>query len=127
MTLYVDTKPTLEWMTYKGRGSTQVYTALTSHYKYQVWTVGKMWTVEYVFGNYREKFDKQYLHLSDAQSAAQADYERRTMERFYKVELPEYDSRAVEHHVDYFNGYNEAIEEMEFRIQQAIKQAKEQS
>jgi hypothetical protein len=85
MTLYIDTKPELEWVLLKYTGDESAYVPL--------------FALEYLVGEgdgfflrisdsiSNDKWD-YYDTLSEAKAAAQADYDRRTAERFRPVELP---------------------------------------
>jgi len=77
MTLYIDTRPTLEWVEYNGRH-------MADGYEIKQTPNGRwilMWTIEHF--HYHDTLDQ-------AKAAAQADYEARTAERFKAVEvLPE--------------------------------------
>lgn len=94
MNLYIDLKPELEWKRPPANTgymrNTEVWTALTSHFKYEVHTVNlNTYQLDYVYMLYRERLITN-VTLSEAKAAAQADYERRTAERFVKVEVPDY-------------------------------------
>jgi hypothetical protein len=77
MTLYIDTKPTLEWIEYNGRH-------MADGYEIKQTPNGRwllMWTI-----------DNHHYHdtLDQAKDSAQADYNERTAERFRAVEVPPY-------------------------------------
>ncbi len=79
MTLYIDTRPTLDWVDYDGisfaDGSYKVRLELSNN-KWH-WSYMDYW------------FDKgYYATIDEAKAAAQADYEARTAERFRAVEVP---------------------------------------
>lgn len=136
MTLYIDTKPTLEWVewiiefkhtldVFKGCSSKTVFG------EYQIY-----------YPNKNDKFE-MYLHfptiedghpdypiifdlcdtLAEAQAYAQADYERRTAERFKVVEvpqekeLPSYDDDEF----DFVTGYNCSLRELHANIAKATE------
>jgi glycosidase len=106
-------------------GSTQVWTAHTEYYKYDVYTGGRNYELEYVFRHYRENLGKLHKSLSEAQAAAQADYEARTAERFRKVEMPskrKYQENDSPELIFTIHGYNTAID----ALMDAIAKAKEQ-
>jgi hypothetical protein len=74
MTLYIDTKPTLEWIEYNGRH-------MADGYEIKQTPNGRwllMWTI-----------DNHHYHdtLDHAKAAAQADYEARTAERFRAIDI----------------------------------------
>lgn len=121
MTLYIDTKPTLEW----NRSDTNTY-----------------WYIDTVFGNYSIDYFKHKFYLNfeildedgevaysvtfgelfntldEAKAAAQADYERRTAERFKPIVLPErMNARQGDGSVHYCTGWNDVLD--------AIDRAKE--
>ena len=109
MTLYIDTRPQLEWVEYNGRH-------MADGYEIKQTPRGKwllMWTI-----------DNHHYHetLYQAKAAAQADYEARTAERFRAIDLPskrkykDNDSPDVEIHI---HGFNRCIE----RIHEAIAKA----
>jgi hypothetical protein len=75
MTLYIDTKPQLEWIEYNGRH-------MADHYEINQTPNGR-WLLMWRIGNHH-----YHDTLEAAKAAAQADYEARTAERFRKVELP---------------------------------------
>jgi hypothetical protein len=78
MTLYIDTKPTLEWVEYQGR-------YITNGYEVRFDPIEGKWCWWY----YDETEDQPYYEDPyRAKAAAQADYDRRTAERFKAVELP---------------------------------------
>ena len=75
MTLYIDTRPTLEWVEYNGRH-------MADGYEIKQTPSGRwilMWTINH---------DHYHDTLDQAKAAAQADYEARTAERFRAVEVP---------------------------------------
>lgn len=65
----------------------------------------------------------EFNTLSEAKAAAQADYERRTAERFVKVELPKemelpsYDNDEF----DFVTGYNCALRDLQSAIANALE------
>jgi len=75
MTLYIDTRPQLEWIEYNGRH-------MADHYEINQ-TPNERWIIMWVIGN-----NHYHDTLDEAKAAAQADYDRRTAERFRAVELP---------------------------------------
>ena len=103
MTLYIDTRPALEWVEYNGRHMAGDYEIKqTPNEKWQL-----TWTI-----------DHDYYHdtLDEAKAAAQADYEARTAERFIKLESPPYRSlyeptflAGWDACLQYINAHNEAI------------------
>ena len=113
MTLYIDTRPTLEW----------VWNATKK--RHEAKTPFGTYTIDEGVGGFIIYFEdvwcieRDYSH--DAMAAAQADYEERTAERFRKVEV-----RDIMYHgfdlEDYEAGYNQALED----IHEAIAKAKEQ-
>jgi hypothetical protein len=84
MTLYIDTRPTLEWVG---------YTSLCDYGEYQIAESkphGKFRAIMYYENNEVEWCSIIYDTIDQAKAAAQADYEARTAERFRAVEvLPE--------------------------------------
>jgi hypothetical protein len=79
MTLYIDTKPTLEWIEYNNRhmaGDYEVGNINGNNAKWYCW-----------YNN--QSVNRRYYPTPEAaKAAAQADYEARTAERFRKVVLP---------------------------------------
>jgi hypothetical protein len=111
MTLYIDTKPTLEWMEF-GYHSHKAITPF-AEYNIHPRVVGVS-----VY------MDVERISIEDtvelAKAAAQADYEARTAERFRKVKVRDimYYGLNLE---DYEYGYNQALED----IHEAIDKANE--
>ena len=106
MTLYIDTRPQIEWIEYNGRH-------MADGYEIKQTPNGRwllMWTI-----------DNHHYHdtLDQAKAAAQADYETRTADRFRKVKVRDkmYYGLNLE---DYEYGYNQALED----IHEAIAKAK---
>jgi hypothetical protein len=104
MTLYIDTRPTLEWVEYNGRH-------MADGYEIKQTPNGRwilMWTI-----------DNHHYHdtLEAAKAAAQADYEARTAERFRAVEVPTI--RIKNPISEYFDGYNDAINDIHEAIAKA--------
>jgi hypothetical protein len=107
MTLYIDTRPTLEWVEYNGRH-------MADGYEIKQTPSGRwilMWTINH---------DHYHDTIDQAKAAAQADYEARTSERFRAIELPPYlpedDGLNIPEHY-----YNQALRD----IHEAIAKAKE--
>jgi hypothetical protein len=106
MTLYIDTKPTLEWIEYNGRH-------MADGYEIKQTPNGRwllMWTI-----------DNDHYHdtLDHAKAAAQSDYDLRTAERFRKVELPDImHEDAIDAVAEHY--YNQALRD----IHDAIAKAK---
>jgi hypothetical protein len=105
MTLYIDTRPQLEWIEYNGR-------FMADGYEIKQTPSGRwllMWTI-----------DNHHYHdtLDQAKDAAQADYEARTAERFRAIEV-----RDIMYHgfdlEDYEAGYNQALEDIHEDIAKA--------
>ena len=99
MTLYIDTKPTLEWIDYNDRHFADYYEVM----KYD--------------GKYYFTFEGYIMHLSnyntvdEAKAAAKADYERRTAERFKAITLPpRMDARQGDGSVHYCTGWNDVLD-----------------
>jgi hypothetical protein len=109
MNIYIDTRPTLEWVEYNGRHMADGYEIKQ--------TPNVRWILMWVIGN-----NHYHDTLEAAKAAAQADYEARTAERFRKVELPTEWSIHTGDHVVFVSGYNQAIRD----IHEAIAKAKEQ-
>jgi hypothetical protein len=115
MTLYIDTRPTLEWVKAWTKGNFHstngIYRVRKESYNKWCWfyTSGFNDVIEY------------YKTCKAAKAAAQADYEARTAERFRAVEVQDimYHGFDLE---DYEVGYNQALED----IREAIAKAKEQ-
>ena len=106
MTLYIDTRPQIEWIEYNGRH-------MADGYEIKQTPNGRwllMWTIH-----------NHHYHdtLDQAKAAAQADYETRTADRFRKVKVRDkmYYGLNLE---DYEYGYNQALED----IHEAIAKAK---
>lgn len=77
MTLYIDTKPTLEWV--------EIGEALVAEFglgRYEILWIGDTYIIR-LNGN---RIPHHYPFKDVAIAAAQADYERRTAERFVKVD-----------------------------------------
>jgi methionine synthase II (cobalamin-independent) len=107
MTLYIDTKPTLEWIEYNGRHIAD---------RYQIkQTLNGSWLLMWTNDN-----DHYHDTIDQAKAAAQADYEACTAVRFRAVEV-----RDIMYHgfdlEDYEVGYNQALED----IHEAIAKAKD--
>jgi len=110
MTIYIDTRPQLDWVELEYSGDEVADVPLFSiEYK-----VGKGDGFFLKITDPRA-FDKWefYDTIDQAKAAAQADYEARTAERFRKVEVPskrkyqDHDSPDVDVHI---HGYNTAID-----------------
>lgn len=109
MTLYIDTKPRLEWIDCKDRHFAGDYEI--KQYKDERYYLSfEGWILDPPY------FDS----VEEAKAAAQADYENRTVERFVPVEIPE---RMSQKHEDgwqnYRAGWNDAID----ILMQAAKEA----
>ena len=127
MTLYIDTRPTLEWV---GRNKSQVCDTIFGQYVcYPTYdhSIDKGIVTLYlsVITIYEE--DGEVTNLSHhnsfeaAKAAAQADYDRRTADRFRKVEIPvdaPFDNNL---HTDMVHGYDTAID----ALLEAIAKAKD--
>jgi hypothetical protein len=115
MTLYIDTRPTLEWIEYNGRYMADGYEV------HQERSNGK-WYWSY----YDMAMDTAYYDSTElAKQAAQDDYKASMDDRFRAVELPK---RVIPYQSDnapyntrepYDNGFNYAIQ----LIEQAIAKA----
>jgi len=111
MNLYIDTKPTLEWIEYNGRH-------MADDYEIKQTPNGRwllMWTI-----------NSHHYHdtLEAAKAAAQTDDDRRTAERFRKVELPskrKYQENDNPELIFTIHGYNTAID----TLMETIAKAKE--
>lgn len=112
MKLYVDTKPTLEWVDCDDRHFAGDYEVKRHDGRYYTSFEGWILAPPY------------HDTLEQAKAAAQADYDRRTAERFREVEVPkkiEY-NRTIPPNVDLHNrGFNSAID----ALKSAIAKAKE--
>jgi hypothetical protein len=108
MTLYIDTKPTLEWVEYQGR-------YITNGYEVRFDPIEGKWCWWY----YDETEDQPYYEDPyHAKAAAQADYEARTADRFRKIEVPDLmHEDAIDAVAEHY--YNQAIRD----IHKAIKKA----
>jgi hypothetical protein len=107
MTLYIDTRPQLEWIEYNGRH-------MADHYEINQ-TPNERWIIMWVIGN-----NHYHDTLEAAKAAAQADYEARTAERFRKVEVPE--EMPINNNSHLFVlclGYNQAIRDIHEAIAKA--------
>ena len=108
MTLYIDTKPTLEWIEYNGRHMAD---------RYQIkQTLNGRWLLMWTNDN-----DHYHDTIDQAKAAAQADYEALTAVRFSKVEIPvdaPFDNNL---HTDMVHGYDTAID----ALLEAIAKAKD--
>lgn len=80
MTLYIDLKPTLEWV-----DSSDGNKAWADIYELQKLADGR-----FLLLIAEHCQDTYYKSMDEAKSAAQADYERRTAQRFVKVEVHTY-------------------------------------
>ena len=79
MTLYIDTRPELQWFDYYGR-------FMADGYEVRFEASNGKWYWMY----YDQCEDQAYYEdPHEAKAAAQADYEARTAERFRKVEVPD--------------------------------------
>jgi hypothetical protein len=110
MNIYIDTRPQLEWVEYQGR-------YITNGYEVRFDPIEGKWCWWY----YDETEDQPYYEDPyHAKAAAQADYDRRTAERFRKVKVRDkmYYGLNLE---DYEYGYNQALED----IHEAIDKANE--
>ena len=109
MTLYIDTRPTLEWIEYNERHMAD---------RYQIkQTLNGRWLLMWTNDN-----DHYHDTIDQAKAAAQADYEALTSERFRKVELPE--EMPINNNSHLFVlclGYNQALRD----IHEAIAKAKD--
>jgi hypothetical protein len=101
MTLYIDTKPKLEWV--ERKDGHKFYADI---YELQQ-TVSGRWIV--IIGGYVEK---PYFETADhGKQYAQADYERRTAERFKAITLPpRMDARQGDGSVHYCTGWNDVLD-----------------
>jgi hypothetical protein len=109
MTLYIDTKPTLEWIEYNGR-----YMADGYEVRFEA-SNGKWYWMYYDQCEDHAYYEDPY----HAKAAAQADYEARTAERFRKVELPDImHEDAIDAVAEHY--YNQALRD----IHDAIAKAK---
>jgi len=107
MTLYIDTRPQLEWIEYNGRH-------MADHYEINQ-TPNERWIIMWVIGN-----NHYHDTLDEAKAAAQADYEARTAERFRKVEVPE--EMPINNNSHLFVlclGYNQALRDIHEAIAKA--------
>jgi hypothetical protein len=111
MTLYIDTKPTLEWVEDNDR-----YYCKQGEYHISLVKNG-LWFLE---SNQHRNVLSYYETPDEAKAAAQADYDRHTAERFRAVELPLYTFDGG--YDEYTNGFNKCLE----LIYEAIAKAKEQ-
>jgi hypothetical protein len=110
MTLYIDTRTTLEWVDYNGisfaEGSYKVRLELSNN-KW-IWSYMDYW------------YDKGYYNtLDQAKAAAQADYESRTAERFRAVKLPSRKKPSYYWDHDENSGYNDCIDDIHEAIAKA--------
>jgi hypothetical protein len=80
MNIYIDLKPTLEWVEDNDR-----YYCKQGEYHISLIKNG-LWFLE---SNHRRDILSYYETPDQAKAAAQADYEARTAERFRAVELPD--------------------------------------
>jgi hypothetical protein len=100
MTLYIDTRPQLEWIEYNGRH-------MADHYEINQ-TPNERWIIMWVIGN-----NHYHDTLDEAKAAAQADYDARTAERFRKVKMPskrKYQENDNPELIFTIHGYNTAID-----------------
>jgi hypothetical protein len=107
MTLYIDTRPQLKWIEYNGRH-------MADHYEINQ-TPNERWIIMWMIGN-----NHYHDTLDEAKAAAQADYDRRTAERFRKVELPIKYPKYLS--MNFESGWNACLE----YILRTIAKAKEQ-
>ena len=115
MTLYIDTRPQLEW-----EGN---YASICDYGLYQIAESkphGKFRAIILSYNNEVEWCSIIYDTLDQAKDAAQADYEARTADRFTAVEVPDNREYFIEHNADYVDVYNKAIDD----IHEAIAKAK---
>jgi hypothetical protein len=106
MTLYIDTKPTLEWIEYNERHMAD---------RYQIkQTLNGRWLLMWTNDN-----DHYHDTIDQAKAAAQADYEALTSERFRKVELPSRKKPSYYWDHDENSGYNDCIDDIHEAIAKA--------
>jgi hypothetical protein len=120
MTLLIDTKPTLEWVGLQ---------AETIFGIYEIESDANTLCMVLLYATQRDSDNMNYYwyslkfhSLSTAKAAAQADYERRTAERFRVVEVPmdaPFDNNL---HTDMVHGYDTAIDALLANIAKAKEQ-----
>jgi hypothetical protein len=116
MTLYLDTKPELDWV----YDRPMVYAAQTSFCTYEIHPSHNINVSCWIIMYNRTPLDMdKYDTLSEAKAAAQADYQRRTAERFRKVEVPK---RRISTFVDdEASAYNDCIDDLQSAIAKATE------
>lgn len=133
MTLYIDLKPTLEWVTMDGFF---VYAVADKYLRYRIIWYSDVCdlVIEACYNPEEDKWTHLGLlgsrmrHEDVAKAAAQADYERRTAQRFVRVELPErrpappYESQ---YQLGQVSGHNRCLDRLNEIIQTALDRAKE--
>jgi hypothetical protein len=102
MTLYIDTKPTLEWVEYGQHHYADIYEIERLSVDRETCFIiiaGVVDTPPY------------YDTVAEAKIAAQLDYERRTAERFKAITLPpRMDARQGDGAVHYCTGWNDVLD-----------------
>lgn len=117
MILLIDTKPELEWV--ERKDGHKFYADI---YEMQQ-TVSGRWII--IIGGYVEK---PYFETAEhGKEYAQADYERRTAERFVKVEVPksvipyQSDNAPYNPHEAYDTGWNSCVNALHKSIAKATE------
>lgn len=118
MTLYIDIKPELEWVKYKHPLQEEhAYRTISDDYHI---ITKKGDVIAWRFNSLIYEGAK----IDEAKAAAQTDYERRTAERFKKVEIPKKRKPQDIHTPDddiHIHGYNTAIDALATAIAKATE------
>lgn len=119
MTLYIDLKPTLEWYivrtqyTIEWRAKTPFgwYIHSNESDTPRLWFSINPDRDYHVYINYEIPDHKESKRFEAVRTAAQADYERRTAERFRPIVLPDrMNAREGDGSVHYCTGWNDVLD-----------------
>lgn len=110
MTLYIDTKPTLEWE----ETIDHWWYAVSDYGMYRI-KINHWLSVDINLHLYQCQdvvaFHSVHESIEAAKAAAQADYERRTAERFRPITLPpRMNAREGDGSVHYCTGWNDVLD-----------------
>lgn len=115
MKLYIDTKPELEWDEYDGTAESEygIYVVEANHigegYNTLLHVKGRIESIAPIVKGDTRIFD--YEAIQQCRVFAQADYDRRTAERFKEVEMPaRMNAREGDGSVHYCTGWNDVLE-----------------
>jgi hypothetical protein len=124
MILYIDTRPTLEWVEHICKDDVSILHRAQSGIL--VYEITDDHNGEYSMSVWAEDNGDTFMLAEDvkdtidqAKAAAQADYEARTAERFRAVELPSKWIVGGSDHIVFVSGYNQAIRDIHEAIAKA--------